>query len=353
MNRYFQIVGFFGALLFCPTLAETVYSPVLGAWKTVVQPNSSKLLSMTLKRSAVEIQEVGSVAFQGEEYVLYCTEPFSAANAYSLEETSELYRYYVEFATGDAIGERIPVVGNDEDSIILAHAPTGSVAANYVDGEAGDIVKIYPYWTLGSVFGVSLESYAADDITSSFYGEAVYLLLPGTNIPAEHSAQRFVLLDDAGIPVWRSVGADGSIDAEDRANLPLPEAQVILRRSLSDDTSEYVLFGEASKIPQPLNLPAPTTGEIVEVPFALATSSPVSLDASELSLQLEAATSMADRQDELVFFAERSGALREADIFYYLDDGQNVGWRQVGSGQTDVGSVELEPGRGYLIRRRR
>ena len=62
---------------------------------------------------------------------------------------------------------------------------------------------------------------------------------------------------------------------------------------------------------------------------------------------------MADRQDELVFFAGRSGALREAGIFYYLDDGSNIGWRQVGSGQTDVGSVELEPGRGYLIRRRR
>jgi uncharacterized protein (TIGR02597 family) len=148
---------------------------------------------------------------------------------------------------------------------------------------------------------------------------------------------------------WRFPG--DSVD--EQGDTPLPPASVFFVRHQAGQDISLVLVGDAPFFPYltPVSGGNGTRGN--DFAFAPIQADPLQLAVSGLLTPnpvLQPSTSAAQPDDELLAWSGRRGFNRAPDLIYY-----NVGgtWFLQGSSSTTVGTdVSLQPGSGYVIRKR-
>lgn len=339
----------------------TSYSPVMGGIQLDAAPLRETRLGLPLHRSPVAIAELG-----GQEAINNSSGNYlgtrlnfsdSIGNTVDFNphaDTGEI-QYFVEFVTGAAAGQRMPILGSSNSSVIVGNPPQGELNGYFGPrtGEPRDVVYIRPSWTLESVLDtdVTLEAYGTGDPATVRNGDAAII----ESSDAGTSGGTFQRFGDT-VDFWGEVSQVGALRTMPGSATPLaldkaavlPGTVLKIRRAY-DSALSYFLAGDASSL-QDWTLSVPQPGELLEIPFSLSQSESVTLGSSGLDTHFLSASSVGERQDELIVWDENAGFYaRPIHRFYIL----NGAWREVGDAVTDQGNFLLEPGKGYLIRRRR
>jgi len=345
--RYICVSTLFAGVL-TSGASMTATSPVLGGWRITTEGDGLSLLSLPLQIPASAVATVERVGDNGSTF--WFSDPIDPNSEFAPQTGSDgewlHYRYYcVEHDSPDI---RYPVQASGEYFLSLAEVPT--------DVSAGSVIEVRPYRTLDEVFGsgneTTLASYASDgqgSIATHFLGDAVFLLRSenGQQTLLEN-ARSFALIDGE----WKEWERNGAVSAATLPGMPVDARadQALLLRRLGDVAStEYILLGEPPSNNDAPSLPTPAAGEVLEVPFVLIGAQKVFLNDVEALSGFTPSTSEADRVDELIVPEFGHGGVLRGETFYKTDSG----WRRIGDPSADVGgTVELHPGRVYIIRRR-
>jgi len=237
--------------------------------------------------------------------------------------------------TGSDEGDIYTITGNTADSVTL-DLQGGSLAGL----NAGDLVAIIPYWTLGTVFpggqGVHPSVSAGNRST-----EVLFPDLGGTGVNLT-TARSYYFLNGA----WRQVG-QGNLNKND--DVVAPDMFVWVRHNVPTGTE---LVARGSVLSSGIRLGVRLNSGIKQDNLiALPRPGPVSLSQSGLieSGAFRPSISAGNRLDELFIFDNTTLGKNKsaAATYYYL----NGGWRKVGSGNTDVGGdIVFQPGTGVILR---
>lgn len=364
-NAVIALLGLNSALL---GQATTAYSPPLGAIELVADGLRETAHGIPLYRTPVAIAELGEVAVDSVNDTegnflsrrLTFADSIGTSGQYNPDpETGELV-YFAEFVAGDAAGQRLPIVGSGTNWIAVAEDPQGTFEA-YFGPETvtpRDLIYIRPYWTLGTAMSSSdTSAYDSSDLAATRNGDAV--LLPQAESSRDGRVFQKFVAATGDLDYWGEIDSDGALrlTEDDSAVLSLdaaaiePSSVLKVRRSANSALS-YVITGDATSL-QAWSLPTPDAGALLEIPFSLELSDPVTLDQSGLTQLFTVASSSQSRQDEFIVWDVDAGFYaRPAHRFYLLSASPSPIWREVGDDATDQGSFILKPGQGYLIRRR-
>ena len=358
--------------------ATTAYSPPLGAIELVADGLRETSHGIPLHRAPVVIAELGEVAATSIEddngnflsRRITLTDSIGPVGQYNPDpETGELV-YFAEFATGAAAGQRLPIVGSGTNWIAVAEDPDPKVTdpqgdfVGYFGPEVAntprDLIYIRPYWTLGMTLSSSVTSaYDSSDLAATRNGDAVILPQSDSSRGGRVFQQFSGDLDDPDY--WGEIDSGGALRLTEDDSIVLsldgaviaPSSMLKIRRS-TDSELRYIVIGDATSL-QAWSLPTPDAGALLQVPFALELSDPVTLAQSGLTQLFTATSSSQTRRDELIIWDTNAGFYaRPTRRFYLLSASPDPDpvWREVGDATTDQGSFLLKPGQGYLIRRR-
>lgn len=367
--RYRSLTAWFLASVGVLSASIEGFSPALGGIKVTAGGARETSLGIPFHRSPVILTEVGSMEtnFDSGGNFLHVRisfiDPIGDPGAFSPGAEDAQPRFFLEFTSGEAAGERFPIIGNGERSVLIGAIPEGTVAAYFVEDPESpptaprDLVAIRPFWTIGNFdggVGAELDVYDSSSPELARNGDAVVLAATAN----ERTLQRLTN-STTGQTHWgerTTAGAyqqtsDSDVWAADRVGIA-PGQGFRVRRADQSPVSFY-FTGDAVALDR-LTPPTPDGDGIVQWPFTLARSNPVNLEASGLSEGLRASASAADRRDELIVWEDLAGFHpRPAHRFFLLEDAQGaVSWREVGDPLVDRGDFVLRPGSGYLIRRR-
>ena len=345
--------GLFSAILLSlpvglQALTSTAHTPSLGGIELIVDPYRETAIGLPLHRAAVAIAEVTDVKLiqdvQGDfvSLRLELNRSIGSPGRYGLNADTGMPAYYLEIVTGAAAGERLRIVANGSDWVMVEDELQGVLSASYNPTADRDRVRIRPCWTLDSVLPASSAPLSAQ-IEPSRDADALIL-------HDQLFIQRF--LDSADNSYyWAEWVSDEPSLADDYSILPGQVTRV--RRAANGDSIAFALTGDATAFAPVWQMPTPAAGTVLEWPFSLTESVPVTLNDSGLGSVFVPAVSAAERQDELIVWANQTGFYaRPAKRFYLQDTGANLVWRELGDTITDQGSYPLEPGKAYTIRRR-
>ncbi|MEM7789972.1 MAG: hypothetical protein AAF546_01110 [Verrucomicrobiota bacterium] len=344
--------------MFAQAGAVTSYSPTMGGIELVANGLRETSHGLPLHRAPVVVAELGEVAANSVNDVngnflsrrLTFTDTIGMEGQFNPDaETGEL-THFVEFVRGEAMGQRLPIVGSGSNWVAVSVDPIGTFQAYFgpEDPMAAlrDLVYIRPYWTLETALNsITVSSYDSNDPAASRNGDAI--LIPTAGGPrASRMFQKFGTSPD---DYWGELSPSG-VAAMDGGALETGSAYQI--RLASETPLTYFVTGEATSL-QDWNLPAPEPGTLLEIPFSLEISDPITLGESGLDQLFTAVASAQNRIDELIVWDTHAGFHPRPARRFYLESGSpSPVWREVGDPVADQGSFELEPGQGYLIRRR-
>ena len=314
----------------------------------MVEPYREKAIGLPLHRAAVaiaEVTDVNSILDAQGDFVslrLDLDRSIGTAGAYNLDADTKMPAYYLEIVTGAAAGERLGIVANGSNWVMVEDELQGELSASYNPTAGRDRVRIRPCWTLDSVLPASSAPLSAQAETAR---DADALILHD-----QLFIQRF--LDSADSCYYWAEWIDNEPSPADDYSI-LPGQVTRVRRAADGDSIAFALTGDATAFAPVWELPTPTAGTVLEWPFSLPESVPVTLNDSGLSSVFVPAVSAAERQDELIVWANQTGFYaRPAKRFYLQDTGADLVWRELGDTITDHGRCQLEPGKAYTIRRR-
>jgi uncharacterized protein (TIGR02597 family) len=327
--------------------AQTVaVTPPAGYWKLTARGASDSMLSVPLvKRSAL----LARVTVVGQNSITLAADGI-ADGAYAPGPRAS---WYAQFVSGYLEGLCYRVLGNVGGVFALAtdgedlrsHA-SGLIAA----GDAGDLVRIRPYWTVADVFGAddfTLQLDAVADLATGPYLASDAILLPDNSAAGTEKRPLSVsYVADVG---WRAAGSPST----DSAAQPLPPGVPFVVRRQRADPAEMVLVGYVPQEPFQVRLPSLALGEDRDVAVALAYPVDCKLADSGLFSTVESVAAITASPDALnvrdvllEFDPERRGfALPAAHCFYVA----GTGWCESDAAADDH---VLRSGAGYLLRLR-
>jgi uncharacterized protein (TIGR02597 family) len=261
--------------------------------------------------------------------------------------------WYAQFVSGALAGLCYRIVGNAGAAVTLdteGDDLRSHVLGVIATGDAGDLVRIRPDWTVTDVFGADEASLSLDPVTG--LAEGPYLSSDAVLLPDDGTARTektpltMCFVTGSG---WRAPGNPST----DVAAQPLrPGVPFIVRRQRAD-AAELLIVGYVSQEPFQLRLPALAAGEDRDVAVALvypwdrrlgdaglfsaaSTAGPINVSPDALNV----------RDVLLEFDADRPGfALPPAQRFYVT----NSAWHE---GDVLADDHLLRSGAGYLLRLR-
>lgn len=327
--------------------AEVVAAtPPAGYWKLTARGASDNILAVPLVRRSVLLVRVAAV---GQNTLTLALDGV-ANGAYAPGSGGS---FYAQFVSGALSGLCYKIVSNaggvftfETGGDDLRNHALGVIAT----GDAGDLVRVRPDWTVADVFGSDEDTLCIDavaDLTAEPYLVSDAILLPDNGIAG--TAKKPVTICFVSGTGWRAPGNPSA----DLAALPLPPGVPFVVRRQRDDSVEMVLVGYVSQEPFQMRLPELASGEDRDLAIALA--HPVDRKLTDSGLFSSAASSAAInaspdalnvRDVLLEFDPERSGfSLPPARRFDVIGSG----WRESESAADDH---VLRSGAGFLLRLR-
>ncbi len=263
--------------------------------------------------------------------------------------------YAVEFITRNLKGISYRITDNTQDTLSLD--TNGDDLTEHRRGaiQAGDLVSIRPYWSVGDIFGADDAHVLLNPVETSPTLDEIEavdcILIPdNTSIGIEKPySLSMAYVQESG---WRKAG-DSATDVG-HAILPVGLPFVVHRQG---GELETVFFGSAPRNTS-INLIKGGDGTHGNDTYAaLALCDPISLDSAGLvdsdgeSSVIQGSDSILTQEDELlVFDPADKGFHREPKLVFYYADGS---WRQLGNPSSTVGQdFLLQPGTGFIIRKR-
>lgn len=341
-------------------------APPLGGISLEAQGLRETALSLPFQKSVFVAAEIGSVGTIEDSDLNYLgtrivfTESLIEAGALQPDDATGELRYYAEFTSGAAEGQRLPIISSGSNWITLGAPPLGALKSYFGPRttDPRDVIYVRPYWTLKDVEGAlsaNWIAYDSSELEASRNGDSIRLSSsePSSN---ERVFKMFSGVHDYWAELTDSgslVSVDAGVTALDLSAATVPLGDVWSVRRSDEEVYTFFILGDASAL-QDWTLALPDAGAYLELPFALARSEAVTLKESELTQLFNVANSSGTRRDELVVWEDAPGYYKRAEKRFYLTDATPEPiWRCVGDDLTDQGDFTLEPGKGYLIRRRR
>lgn len=258
--------------------------------------------------------------------------------------------YYLQFVSGNLSGICYKILNNQTDVFTLdtrgddlTNHPLGAINA----GDSGDLVRIRPFWTIGTVFGTDPAQVLLDPVASlnrSIYSGADAILIPdnvsmGTEKPP---AKVLGYLTGSG---WRERG-DSSTDAS--ATELWPGMPFIIRRQ-NPASVEIPVIGYVSADRFIENIPALTDGTDADLAVSLAFPAPLTLADSGLfsatSPVIAPSSDSLHLGDVVLGYPDnRTGFSLPPDRHFYVI---GTGWFEA---ETAADPYILEPEAGYILR---
>jgi uncharacterized protein (TIGR02597 family) len=323
--------------------ADTAVTPPAGYYKLTAKGRSDSLLSVPLLPRAALLARVAATS--ATTLTLAAARPF-VDGAYA--PTSGLI-YTVQFMSGPLEGVSYKVTGNSGGIFVLdtlgddlTHHTLGAVAASVT---SGDLVHIRACWTVGEIFGRTLNELVlttVPELDGPVYTSGDLLLLPN-NTTASLDKKPALEIGYVSSQGWRQRGG-ASADASAQ---PLPAGVPLTVRRQDNAPVSIWVVGYVPQERGVIRLPSVVAGG--ENDFAVSLLHPLTRTVS--ALQLGAA--IIPSQDVLHygdgvldFTSNRRGfALPPEHRLYYTTSG----WRE---GDMLADNYTLTPDAGYILRLR-
>ena len=320
---------------------EVSASPAAGYFTLTAQPRADTHLAIPLTRRPVWVGRITAVA-AGQVTLLGA--PLPADGQYSAISTGPAY--YAQFCTGALRGLVYPVQSNTGGVFVLdtsadnltAHA----LGTLVVDSTAGDIVRIYPTWTIASVWGANAEELSIAAVPAppaTLYLQGDQVRLPDqVTVSVEKSPSTIhAYVTETG---WRSYPG-GTADS---GTTPLlPGSGFVLRRQ-GDSPASVPVVGYVTPLPNIIRIPA--LAENGEMDFTVSLSRPGTTTLTESGLNTVLAQSAGD-SDRLLSFAPGTRGFDAPPDFRFVPT--SAAWYE---GTRPADSEALHPGQGYILRLR-
>lgn len=342
------LVGGFMALS-APALsaAEVTASPPAGYFALVADGGADSRLAFPLVRHPAWIGRVSATLTPDRIEVSGVSAPLSGL----YDATPAGPAYYALFLTGALRGVFYPVAANTASDFTLSTAgddltshPLGVLAA---DALSGDVVRIYPAWTVAEIFGADASSLILDPVTAPpgpvyLAGDQVRLPDQATLAVEKRPASIHAYVEGAG---WSMYPQTQYADAGDAP--VFPGESLIVRRH-GADAAVVLLVGHVAPPSGALRLPALAAGEETDLAVGLLRPAVATLIDSGLGSALNPAPAAnSEPGDGLLVFepGERGFSTPPDQVWRWTD----TGWRE---GPLSVANAELQPGQGYVLRLR-
>jgi uncharacterized protein (TIGR02597 family) len=341
---------FIGLFLMGPSRglrAQTVSAtPPAGYWKLTARGASDSMLSAPLVKRSALLARVMTV----DQDTLTLAAEGVADGAYAPGSGGS---WYAQFVSGALEGLCYRITGNVGGAFALATDGDdlrGHALGVIATGNAGDLVRIRPYWTVADIFGADESTLRLDPAADAAIGP--YLASDCVLLPDNDAAgveKRPVTVSFVAGAGWRAAGSP----LADFAAQPLQPGVPFVVRRQRVDPAEMVIVGYMSQEPLRLRIPALSPAEDRDVAVALAHPVDCKLVDSGLFSTAESRSAITASPDAfnvrdalLEFDPERRGfALPPARRFHVV----GAGWLE-----SDAASDDhiLRSGAGYLLRLR-
>jgi uncharacterized protein (TIGR02597 family) len=293
--------------------------------------NSDTIFSTPLAQPAVFS---GSVSTLSSATITATGTPGWTTNAFQYVAGTQSNTYYLRFTTGAMAGNYFTVTANTSNSL------TVNLAGNLLTSVAvGDQFSIIPYWTLGTLFPASAAG--TEFQASTPFARNTEVLFPdqvslGVNLAP---ASIFYFINSA----WTQAGSTSGAVANDTV-LP-PDSYVIIRNQAFTG-SITVMGGVVTTLQStPLNsYPTHPQDNFVAVTYPV----PTTLNNLGLAAAFVPSTPFS-RNDELLVFDNTVATINRSPsaIYFY----QNGAWQLAGGNGSNSGSVVLNAGTGFIVRK--
>ncbi len=318
-------------------------TPAVGASELNARGASDSLVSIPFVQRSALITRVSAVTSS----TLTLSASGVADGAYAPGSSAV---YYLQFVSGKLSGLCYEIVNNqagvftlDTRGDDLTNHPLGFVSA----GSSGDLVRIRPFWTIGTVFGTDPSQILLGSVAGFnglVYSGGDEILLSDNISAGTDKAPAKVIAYVAGSG-WRERSAP-SADAS--ATLLWPAVPFTLRRQNPSPASIFVV-GYVSEDPFVQALPAVANNTDMDVAASLAFPLPVALSGSGLSSGTSPVlfpSLDALRLGDLVlnYPDDRTGFSLPPDKRFYV---LGADWFETG---TNADQYPLQPETGYVLR---
>jgi len=328
--------------------ASTSYTPAAGYFSLTIKGQSDSQLSMPLAEKAAAFGKITAVS---QETVTVRAKNWSVG-AFRYVSGTQDTTYYAEFASGVLKGIRYRILDNSDDTLLLetqgddftAH-PVGTVAYD-------DVVRIRPMWTIGTLLGTTETDVVIDPKADPLAPGDSVLVLDNQRVGQNKApVAEIAYVHNLG---WRATG-DATTD---QGHWPFETGQPLVVRRLSADSVSFVVLGHVLTGAQSMFVFGGNSTSANDAYVSILYPESITLGSAGLYTPTDPAGSVIKssrskllRNDELLAYGSRAGFnLASERSFFYLE---NVGWREVGSAKTTVGSdFLLEPGKAYIIRKK-
>lgn len=377
MWRYFTYI-IVCALLYSPLLnvraqstpATTVSTPPMGFVRIDIVGRSDNWISIPVLQPTAATGKVitGTANTVSVEGVAWVASQWAPPE---MEDLSPHATFYLEFATGHLQGLTYKITGNSADTIVLDVGSDSLLSHRLGALAAGDLVRIRPYWTVGTAFSPtgasSLTPFAELPAEAQADGGDSLLLfdeetlkvngLFGGALSNKTPSRRLVRVENtltSSIPFWRSPGDTTS----NRHGTILPPLSPVLVRRKNPAPLQFWLLGDAWQTRTVTYLAAGEANTPGNDNFvAIARSEPVALkdlqliDSNAPSQSLFKGNLPGEGREDLIlaFDVAPKGFERPPAYTYFYTLGQ--GWRELSSSEL-AGETLLDPARVYILRKR-
>ena len=354
---------------------STAYAPPAGFIKAAVAGHGASVIGAPLLREAVA---AGRVTACGSNSITVSDAAWGQNQFADSDEP-----HYLEVVDGNLAGCVFPIIGNSADTLLLdspdltAH-PLGALAADtfatvtqtnagagglttgalVVQTGTGNLVRVRRAWTVGALLdqpsGAAIINPA---LSGSGFGNAETLSIPDNHRLGTRKPPAITLVNVSGAGYLDKDGADWT-------NLVVPPGTALIAHRFGHASGlDFVVVGNVQTAPFALfvpGLPALSdsaalsgTGVLAnDFYFSPVIPEPVALADTGLAGSggiFQSSDSFFDRKDELIGFASGATGVFNPDAdraAIYLGDQ----WREAGT--DGPATLQIEPGRGYVIRRK-
>ncbi len=329
----------------------TVSSDPIGYFSFTAKANSDTLIALPLHRQPVY---EGTVSSTTGNVITVTGSPNWTSNQFVYAAGTQTNTYYVLFGSGTKEGMYYTVTANAASTLTVDLA--GDNLATVV---AGEVVKVIPYWTFGTLFPNQTGIATTTSITGA--GAGTLILVPDMDSAGINRASQYAYYYYSGAsfggPGWRRQGGGGTTIRND--DVLLPDSYIMFRNSTASDMKPAMSGSvQMTKFATPIGTVQSNTAQ--DNPVGLTVASPVTLDQSRLyeSGAISGTTSITGAGAELLLVFDNNGtgfnpAASEAYYYYTGSSFGGPGWRKQGGGATNLfGSTQVfQPGRAYIIRK--
>ncbi len=321
--------------------ADAPSDPV-GSLHLVLLGGSDTIVSLPLHRPPLIETAVASLS--GSQLTLNTSSPsLPAEGAFALVMTGTMEG--AVFPVTAVNGNIVTVDATGFDLSVLQ-----TVAANV----SGDIIAVIPYWTLDTVFPAGAGVVATTNLLTVQTQILMYSdTTPGINLSAS-ATYLYYAGDSFSTAGWYRFG---SMSATVGTTRFAPNSYFIVRHPTGSVSTDLFVNGKVQMSGARISLATLAANRAQDNAVALPVPVPMSLSDSLLkeSGAFASTTNMLSVTDELLVFNNATighNKSASAVYFYYAGDGfYSAGWYRFGDMSQTVGTLLLNPGEGYIVRK--